>query len=71
MYVKLNAMHISEAMVFSDMLDTELPGLLEQFLKGKRYDMADVDPEKDLPKCSEERKERLLEVVKWLANLRE
>ena len=64
-------MHIGEIMVFSDMLDVELPGLLEQLLAGKRYDMADVDLERELPDCGEERKEKLREVVEWLAGLRE
>lgn len=70
-YLKLNAMHISEIMVFSDMLDVELPGLIEQVLKGKRYDMADVDLEEALPSCSEEKKGKIREVVKWLSDLRE
>lgn len=70
-YLKLNAMHISEVMVFSDMLDVELPGLIERLLTGKRYDMEDVDPGKELPDCTKEQKEKLCEVVKWLANLRD
>lgn len=70
-YLKLNAMYISEIMVFSDMLDVELPGLIEQVLKGKRYDMADVDLEEALPSCSEEQKGKIREVVKWLSDLRE
>ena len=57
--LKLNAMHISGITVFSDMLDVELPGLLEQLLAGRRYDMADIDFKKDLPLCSEEQKEKL------------
>lgn len=70
-YLKLNAMHISEVMVFSDMLDVELPGLIERLLTGKRYDMEDVNLEKELPDCTKEQKEKLCEVVKWLANLRD
>ena len=70
-YRKLNAMHISEIMVFSDMLDAELPGKIEELLLGKRYDMADVDLEQDFPDCSEEQKEKIREVVRWLAGLRE
>ena len=66
--LKLNAMHISGITVFSDMLDVELPGLLEQLLAGRRYDMADIDFKKDLPLCSEEQKEKLQDVVKWLAD---
>lgn len=66
--LKLNAMHISEIMVFSDMLDVEFPGLLEQLLSGRRYDMADIDLDKVLPLCSEEQKEKLQDVVKWLAD---
>ena len=57
--------------MFSDMLDVELPGLLEELLIGKRYDMADVDLEPELPDCGEERREKLREVVEWLAGLRE
>ena len=64
-------MHISEIMVFSDMLDVELPGKIEELLLGKRYDMADVDLEQDFPDCSEEQKEKIREVVRWLAGLRE
>ena len=67
-YLKLNAMHISEIMVFSDMLDVELPGLIERLLLGKRYDMADVNLEEELPSCSGEQKEKLREVIKWLAD---
>lgn len=70
-YLKLNAMHISEVMVFSDMLDVELPGLIEGLLTGKRYDMEDVNLEKELPDCTKEQKEKLCEVVKWLAELRD
>ena len=70
-YLKLNAMHISEAMVFSDMLDVEFPSLIEQLLTGKRYDMADINLEQDLSDYTEEQREKLSEVVKWLANLRD
>ena len=70
-YLKLNAMHISEVMVFSDMLDVELPGKLEKLLLGKRYDMADVDLEQELGNCSPEQSEKIREVVTWLAGLRE
>lgn len=70
-YLKLNKMHISEIMVYSDMLDVELPGKIEKVLLGKRYDMADVDLERDLPGCDEEQKGKLSEVVQWLAGLRD
>ena len=70
-YLKLNAMHISEIMVFSDMLDVELPGKIEKLLLGKRYDMADVDLEKDLPECEIDQMSKLAEVVQWLAGLRD
>ncbi len=70
-YLKLNAMRISEIMVFSDMLDVELPGTIEKLLKGKRYDMADVDLERDLPGGGEGQKRRIQEVIRWLADLRE
>ena len=53
------------------MLDAELPGKIEELLLGKRYDMADVDLEQDFPDCSEEQKEKIREVVRWLAGLRE
>lgn len=70
-YLKLNKMHISEIMVFSDMLDVELPEKIEELLLGKRYDMADVDPGRDLRDCSEEQRQKIGEVVRWLAELRE
>lgn len=70
-YLKLNAMYISEIMVYSDILDVELPNLIERLLIGKRYDMVDVNLEKELSFCSDEQKEKLCEVVKWLAELRE
>lgn len=69
--LKLNAMHISEIVVFSDMLDVVLPGLLEHLLTGKRYDMADVNLDNELPDCTKEQKEKLCEVVKWLSELRD
>ena len=61
-------MHISEIMVFSDMLDVELPGLIEQLLVEKRYDMEDVNLDEELPLCGDEQKEKLRAVVKWLAD---
>ncbi len=67
-YLKLNAMHISEIMVFSDMLDVELPGLIERLLMGKRYDMEDVNLDEELPLCGDEQKEKLRAVVKWLSD---
>lgn len=70
-YLKLNSMYISEIMVYSDMLDVELPGIVERLLLGKRYDMADVDVEKELPECKEEQRRKLSEIVEWLAGLRE
>jgi lipoate-protein ligase A len=70
-YLKLNAMYISEIMVFSDMLDVELPGMIEKLLLGKRYDCADVDLDKELPECTLQQRQKLREVVDWLAGLRD
>lgn len=63
--LKMNAMHISEVKVYSDSLDVDLPGLLEQLLRNKRYDMEDV--ELDSLSCSAEQREKLSEVTAWLA----
>ena len=69
-WLKLHAMHISEIKVYSDVLDVELPGKLERILLNRRYDMADLDLEKDAPDCTAEQKERIREVTDWLASLR-
>lgn len=68
-WLKLHAMHISEIKVYSDVLDVELPGLLERILLGKRYDMADMDLEKETAGCTEEQKERIKETADWLAGM--
>lgn len=67
--LKLNAMHISEVKVYSDALDTELPGILEQVLLGKRYDMVDIKIDAEDLNCSEEQKEKVEEVISWLAGV--
>lgn len=59
--LKLNAMHISEIKVYSDALDTELPGILEQLLLGKRYDLVDINLSDAVIQ-----KEKASEVIKWL-----
>jgi len=71
LHLKLHAMHISEIRVYSDALDVDLPGRLEQLLLGKRYDMADVDPDRDGAECTDDQKNKIKEVVDWLAGLRE
>ena len=70
-YLKLQAMHISEIRLYSDALDVELPGKLEKILTGKRYDMADVKEEQDFQELTEEQKQKAKEVVAWIAGLRE
>lgn len=42
-YLKLEALQITEIQIFSDTLDTELPALLEQILIGKRYTAGDLN----------------------------
>lgn len=69
-WLKLHAMYISEIKIYSDAIDVELPGRLEKLLLGKRYDMADVELEKETPDCSGEQRQKMREVVNWLAGLR-
>lgn len=70
-YLKLQAMHISEIKVYSDALDVELPGKMEQMLLGKRYDMADVKEAQDFQEMTGEQQEKAREVIAWIADLRE
>ena len=63
----LRAMHISEIKVYSDALDVELPEELERVLLGKRFDMADMDLEKELLGRSPEQSEKIRQAVAWLA----
>jgi len=73
--LKLQKLVISECKVYSDALDVELPGLLEALLTGKRYDMQDVHVETSVEVhgsfVTAEQRERLAEVVQWLAEIRE
>lgn len=69
-YRKLHAMYISEVAIFSDTLDVELPGLLEELLLHRRYDLADVD-ENMYAHLGAERKARVHDVLDWLAKLRD
>ncbi len=65
--LKLQNLRVSEATVYSDMLDVDFPELLGQLLIGRRYDMSDVDIEKGLPGGSEEQRRKAREIVDWLA----
>lgn len=81
-YLKLDSLQITEIQIFSDALDTELPALLEQFLRGRRFDetalqqlllptaqSADSSTETAASitnPCSESQKEMIAQVVRWL-----
>lgn len=69
-WIRLHSMYIEEIKVYSDTLDTELPGMLERLLYKKRYDMKDVRAQ-EVPGADPEQKSRMEEVVNWLAGLRE
>lgn len=58
-HLKLKNLYIEECKVYSDVLDVELPGLLEQLLINQRYDMQGVYTEK----------KELKEVITWLGLL--
>ncbi len=68
-WLKLQAMQISEIKIYSDVLDAELPGKLERILLGKRYDMGDLNLAKEAENCTPEQRERIRETVSWLAAL--
>ena len=68
-WLKLHAMRISEIKIYSDALDTELPGKLERVLLGKRYDMTDLELERETAGCEAEQRQRIKEVVDWLSGL--
>jgi len=70
-WLRLHSMYIEEIKVYSDTLDTELPGMLEQLLYKKRYDMKDVHVTEEALKANPQQKSRIEEVVNWLAGLRE
>lgn len=67
-WLKLKNMHIEEIKIYSDMLDVELPAKLEQLFLGKRYDMADLDIERDAAESTPEEREKMQEVAQWLAH---
>ncbi len=69
-YLKLNTLYISECKVYSDMLDVELPVMLEKLLLGKRHDMEGVSA-KEVQEASPKQREKLEEVIAWLAGIRE
>jgi lipoate-protein ligase A len=58
-HLKLKNLYIEECKVYSDALDVELPGLLEQLIINQRYDMQGVHTEK----------KELKEVITWLGLL--
>lgn len=68
-YLKLNTLYISECRVYSDMLDVEVPAMLEGLLLGKRHDMEGVTA-KEVQAASSEQREKLEEVLEWLAGIR-
>ncbi len=65
--MKLSHLYISEIAVYSDTLDVDLPGEIEKALLNKRFDLTDLDLEKDVPDCTDEQKERIRETADWLA----
>ncbi len=69
-YLKLNTLYISECRVYSDMLDVEIPAMLEKLLPGKRHDMEGVSAAEVLG-ASKEQQEKIGEVIEWLAGIRE
>lgn len=67
---ELTGMRIRNITVYSDALDIELPEKIQNLLNGKRYDMEDVTQKDiELMKCSEEQKECIYEVIKWLTEV--
>ena len=68
-WLKLHAMRISEIKIYSDALDTELPGKLERVLLGKRYDMTDLELERETAGCEAEQRQKIKETVDWLDGL--
>lgn len=66
-HLKLTSLHISEIHVFSDALDTELPGQLETLLFGKCYDVREAKEALDnYPEPEQQAK--MLQVLEWLSS---
>lgn len=72
-YLKLESLHIREAQIFSDALDTEMPKILEFILQGRRYDGSDLDKEHlffdksgQEISCTVLQKEQILQTLDWL-----
>lgn len=66
-WLRLKNMHIEEIKIYSDMLDVEFPAKLEKLLLGRRYDMEDLDVERDAADFTPEQREKVTEVCQWLA----
>ncbi len=66
-WMKLSHLSVSEIKVYSDTLDVELPGKIEQALLNRRFDPEELNRDIDLPDCSEEQRARIGEVLDWLA----
>lgn len=69
-YLKLHTLYISECKVYSDMLDVEIPAILEKLLLGKRHDMEGVSAA-EATEATEEQRAKIAEVIGWLAGIRE
>lgn len=65
--LKLSSMYISEICVYSDCLDVDLPGILENLLRGKRYDMADLDPDASTLSLTDDQRAHIREALAWLS----
>ena len=64
--MKLDQMLIEEINIFSDMMNAKLPPKVTEYLKGKRYDMQDVEVEKSGDIFTTEEKVQVVEIVEWL-----
>lgn len=62
-WLRLKNMHIEEIKIYSDMLDVEFPAKLEKLLLGRRYDMEDLDVERDAADFTPEQREKVTESV--------
>ena len=67
-WLRLKNMHIEEIKIYSDMLDVEFPAKLEKLLLGRRYDMEDLDVERDAADFTPEQRGKVTEVCQWLAH---
>ena len=62
-HLSLKELRICSCAVYSDSLDTELPGLLEKLLEGCRYDLSDVVIPENF---SAQQKECAAQLITWL-----